>query len=476
MLGCVSEALRPTTDDRLTTDDGRLTTMYEADTIAAIATPPGPGGIGVVRVSGPAAERLAGESFRRRRPGAWQTHRLYHGRIIDGDGAAIDDGLAVLMRAPRSYTGEDVLELHCHGSPILLRRVLHALMQRGARPARAGEFTKRAFLNGKLDLAQAEAVAELVRARTSDSASVAADHLFGHLSAHLTALREQLIAIKARLEASIDFSDSDVVIDLGDLLAPLDSAAGEVAALRRTYARGRLLREGLRVAIIGLPNVGKSSLLNALLGAERAIVTAVPGTTRDVLEDCADFDGVPVILFDTAGLREAADEAERIGVDRAQRVAAGADLVLVVLDTARALDAQRALLDRDAAVVVLNKIDLPSVWSAAELAAVEAQHRCVRVSATVPLGLDALRQAVTERASGQWSDNLPTLTSARQHDALVEVEACLTGARAALRDGLPADLIAVDVQLALDHIGTVTGLVTSEDVLDAVFRDFCIGK
>src|SRR5262245_15388517 len=292
--------------------------MYEADTIAAIATPAGPGGIGVVRVSGSAAERLADASFRRRGGGAWQTHRLYHGRILGCDGSAIDDGLAVLMRAPHSYTGEDVLELHCHGRPLRRQRVLHAVLERGARPAHAGEFTKRAFLNGKLDLAQAEAVAELVRARTADGASVAADHLFGGLSAHLAGLREQLIRIKGRLEVSIDFSDSDVVIDDAGLGADLERAGEEVAALRRTYARGRLLRDGLRVAIIGRPNAGKSSLLNALLGSERAIVTALPGTTRDVLEDSADFAGVPVVLCDTAGLRETADEVERIGGDRAR--------------------------------------------------------------------------------------------------------------------------------------------------------------
>jgi tRNA modification GTPase len=450
--------------------------MYETDTIVAVATPPGPGGIGVVRVSGPAAQRLADESFLRRRPGAWESHRLYHGRILDAAGAALDDGLAVLMRAPRSYTGEDVLELHCHGSPVLLRQVMHALVQRGARSARAGEFTKRAFLNGKLDLAQAEAVAELVRARTSDGANVAADQLFGRLSGELAALREQLIRIKGRLEASIDFSDSDVVIDTAGLVNEVENVAASVTALHRTYARGRLLRDGLRVAIIGRPNVGKSSLLNALLGAERAIVTAAPGTTRDVVEDCVDFDGVPVVLLDTAGLRDAADEAERIGIDRAQRVAAGADVVLVVLDTAHPLASQRALLEREAPIAVLNKIDLPCVWSDAEMADVTRAHETVRISATVPLGLETLRRAVTERAGAQWTDNLPTLTSARQHDALVQVEADLNRARAALHDGLPSDLIAVDVQAALDHIAAVTGLVTSEDVLDAVFREFCIGK
>jgi tRNA modification GTPase len=450
--------------------------MYDADTIAAIATPQGPGGIGVVRTSGPAAARLADAVFRRRRAGAWETHRLYHGRILGPDGTPIDDGLATLMRAPHSYTGEDVLELHCHGSPVLLQLVLQSLLRRGARPARAGEFTKRAFLNGKLDLAQAEAVAELVRARTGDAVGAAADQLFGHLSTHLATLRQQLIRAKAHLEVHIDFSDEDVDLDAGVLSADLDHAAAAVAALLRTYRRGRLLRDGLRVAITGRPNVGKSSLLNALVGAERAIVTATPGTTRDVITEHADFDGVPVLLSDTAGLREAGDEVERIGVDRARQVAGGADVVLVVLDTARPLDPQRALLDAGAPIAVLNKIDLPCVWSAAELDAVAARHPAVRVSARARIGLDALRQVVTQRATREWGDNLPTLTSARQHAALEQVADSLARARAAVRDRLPPDLVAVDVQAALDQVGAVTGIVSSEDVLDAVFAEFCIGK
>jgi tRNA modification GTPase len=449
--------------------------MYEADTIAAIATPPGPGGIGVVRVSGPAAERLAHAVFRRRRPGGWQTHRLYGGRIVGRDEIPLDDGLAVLMRAPRSYTGEDVLELHCHGSPVVLQRVLQSLLEYGARPARAGEFTKRAFLNGKLDLAQAEAVAALVRARTTDAAGAAADQLFGHLSAHLAALREQLIRAKSHLEARIDFSE-EVDLDDAALAADLDRARARAAALHRTYARGRLLRDGLRVAITGRPNVGKSSLLNALLGAERAIVSATPGTTRDVLEDSADFGGVPVVLCDTAGLRDAGDEVERIGIARAHSAAAAADVVLVVLDTAQPFAPQRAMLARDAPLAVLNKIDLACVWSADEIAAVESAYETVRISATVPRGLDALRQAVTQRGSGQWGDNVPTLISARQHDALVKVEAGLARALAALGDALPAELIAADVQGALEALGAVTGAVSSEEVLDAVFREFCIGK
>ncbi len=449
--------------------------MYELDTIAAIATPPGPGGIGIVRVSGPRAVALAETVFRRQREGAWRSHQLYAGQLCDAEGAALDAGLAVLMRAPRSYTGEDVLELHCHGSPVVLDQVLRTLLARGARPARAGEFTKRAFLNGRLDLTQAEAVMALVTARTADAAHTAATQLCGGLSAHLGGIRERLIRAKAYVEAELDFGDEDVGLDPGALEEDVRVAQDAVAALL-AGTRGELMQRGLRVALSGRPNAGKSSLLNALVGADRAIVTPEPGTTRDVIEVGIDVAGVPVTLVDTAGLRDAGDAVERLGVARAEDAAAGADVVLLVLDTARPFADQAALLGRPDAIAVLNKCDLPPRWSADDEAAVAAAHPCVRVSATAPLGLDGLRQALLARAGVQWADNLPPLTSARQRAALTHVAHSLTAARASLAARLPPELVAVDLQAALEHIGTVTGAVTSDDVLDAIFREFCIGK
>ena len=450
--------------------------MYEVDTIAAIATPPGPGGIGVVRVSGPLATALAETVFAGRRTGSWHSHRLYAGGIRGADGAVVDTGLAVLMRAPNSYTGEDVLELHCHGSPVVLEQVLRALLAGGARPAQAGEFTKRAFLNGKLDLTQAEAVMALVGARTADAAQVAAAQLSGGLGARLGDIRARLVRAKAHVEAQLDFGDEDVGLDPAALAGDVAAAATEVDALLATAARGELLQRGLRVALRGRPNAGKSSLLNALVGSARAIVTAEPGTTRDVIEVGIDVAGVPVVLVDTAGVRDTADAIERLGVARAEEAAATADVVLLVLDTARPLAEQTALLGRGDAVAVLNKCDLPTRWSADDEATVAAAHPCVRVSATAPIGLDALRQGLLARAGAQWADNLPPLTSARQREALARVAGSLAAARAALDAGLPPELIAVDLQAALEHIGTVTGAVTSEDVLDAIFREFCIGK
>ncbi len=450
--------------------------MYELDTIAAIATPPGPGAIGVIRVSGPSAMRLADIVFERRGGGAWASHHLYRGRVRDLAGAALDEGLAVLMRAPHSYTGEDVLELHCHGSPLVLEQVMQALLTGGARPARAGEVTLRAYLDGKLDLIQAEAVMTLVRARTADGAHTAAVQLFGGLSAHLGTVRDALVRGKAHLEARIDFSEDDLELDEAALLAELQAARHAVQAVLATAARGELLQRGLRVTLTGRPNVGKSSLLNALLGRERAIVAAEPGTTRDVIEAATDFGGVPVVLVDTAGLRDTGETVERLGVARAKAAAAAADVVLLVLDTAQPLAAQRDLLETGAAVVVLNKIDLPTCWSEAERDSVAATHTNAAVSATLGWGLDGLRDVVLRHAGAQWSDNLPTLTSVRQRDALAKVEASLSDALAAAAAGLPAELIAVDVQAALDHIGAVTGTVASEEVLDAVFAEFCIGK
>jgi tRNA modification GTPase len=448
--------------------------VYRRDTIAAIATAAGPGGIGIIRVSGPDAEPLAAAAFRRTAGGTWDSHRLYRGRVVDSAGRALDDGLAVIMRAPHSYTGETVLELHCHGSPVVLRSVLAALLAAGARAAEPGEFTERAFLNGKLDLTQAEAVAALIRARTTGAAAAAADQLFGRLSAHLETLRERLVRAKAHLEVRIDFSEEEVAVDEAGFIAALDALRVDVQALLATYGRGRVLRDGLRVVLVGAPNAGKSSLLNALLAADRAIVTPEPGTTRDVIEAAADFAGVPVVLADTAGIRPATDDAERIGVERAHAVAAAADVVLLVLDWTRALEEQPS--PARPAIAVINKIDLPCIWSADALATLERERTTVRVSATLPCGLDALRSAVIAHAAGAHSDQLPVLTSARQEAALRHVEAGLARATDAARAGMPADLIAVDVQAALDHLGAVTGAVSSEEVLDAVFREFCIGK
>lgn len=452
--------------------------MYVADTIAAIATAAGRAAIGILRVSGPDAAPIVERVFRPIRLGPWKSHRLRRGSFLAVDGKSLDEGVAIFMQAPHSYTGEDVIELHTHGNPLILRALLEAVCAAGARAADAGEFTRRAFLNGKLDLAQAEAVADLIDARTIETASIAASQLEGRLSAELAALRKGLMRAKALLEVQIDFADEDIELDQAQVLTVFDAALAQMATLVSSYRRGRLYREGVRVAIAGEPNVGKSSLLNALLGEERAIVTPVPGTTRDSIEEAVDFAGIPVILTDTAGLRTTDDPVEEIGVARARAIASGADVLLVVLDVAQPAQSSAALSEiaNLRRVYVLNKSDLAPRWTPAQIEQLRREGPVVFTSAKTGAGLDALRRAVTECLAEAPSEGSPVLTRARQHDALRKAAECLGHARSGLVSRLPPDLIAVDVQAALDHLASLTGSVSSDDILDLIFAEFCIGK
>jgi tRNA modification GTPase len=459
--------------------------MYADDTIAAIATAPGQGGIGIVRVSGQLSSQIASVVFQRARPGSsWRKHQLYFGTILSPDGPVIDHGLAVLMHRPQSYTGEDVLELHCHGSPVVLRTVLAAVLSQGARLAEPGEFTKRAFLNGRIDLTQAEAVVDLVRARSSTAAIVAAQQLGGALGAQLDRLRSELVRLKALVEVQIDFSDEDVTVDPRDLLAIADICIADMRRLVDSYGHGKVLRDGVRVAIVGKPNVGKSSLLNALLGEERAIVTELAGTTRDTIEEWADFNGFPVSLTDTAGLREEppTDPVEQIGIARTSATMAIADMVLVVLDASTQLDqedeAVMAATRGQPRVLVLNKTDLTEIVSPGDVAGLCDSDPVVRVSARRLNGLDGLRRAVLSRLfdSSSSQEDQVVLTNVRHHDALAKACQSLELARGSMREGQPPDIVAVDVQDSIDCLNEVTGVVTPDTVLDTIFRDFCIGK
>ncbi|MBI1817803.1 MAG: tRNA uridine-5-carboxymethylaminomethyl(34) synthesis GTPase MnmE [Deltaproteobacteria bacterium] len=456
--------------------------MYAVDTIAALATPPGVGGIGIVRISGPGALQIATAMFQGRPDNDWASHRLYHGAVRDLHGRTLDDGLAALMRAPHSYTGEDVLELHCHGSPVVLRRVLATALALGARLAEPGEFTRRAFLNGRIDLAQAEAVIELIRAHTDEGAALATDQLLGRLSHALSDARENLIQIRASLEVQIDFSEDDVMVDQVELSNMIEAAQTHLLALLESYRHGQLVRDGLQVVIAGKPNVGKSSLLNALLSQERVIVTAVPGTTRDIVEESVDFGGIPVRLSDTAGLRDAGDPVEEIGVSRARAKIVAVDVVIAVFDTSRPFDdldeAMVALLANRRVVAALNKSDLPSILDAAEVTRRLGNARLVRLSALHGEGLDDLRRAVLRivEDDGEPSTDQPTVILARHFDALTKAADSLRLALGSIRAQAPPDLIAIDVQAATDHIATITGAITSEDVLDRIFAEFCIGK
>ncbi len=453
--------------------------MYPRDTIAAIATAAGVGAVAVIRVSGPQAAAVATRVFRGRPPERWRSHRLYLGRFIDSDARDLDRGLAVIMRAPHSYTGEDVVELHSHGGTLVARRVLGAVLRAGARAARPGEFTARALLNGKLDLAQAESVADLIGASTDAALRIAVDQLGGALSQRVGGMREKLIGISARLEAAIDFSEDDVgELDREALIADAMSVERALLDLAATYAHGRVLREGLRVAIVGKPNVGKSSLLNRLLEAERAIVTPIPGTTRDTLEEVIDLEGMPVLLVDTAGIRSAVAEVERLGIDRTRAQIADADLVIVMLDSSRAfapedqevLDAVR----HKSRILLINKADLPN-----ELAfdGGSGFSVVIRSSLLDGLGIDSLkREILAAGLSGTPPSEGVVVLRERQRNALELAARAAGRAAKSLGAGHPPDLVAVDVMTALDHLGNVVGATSPEDVLDRVFSEFCIGK
>ena len=495
-----------TTPDALTHCERDDASSAATDTIAAIATPPGLGGIGIVRVSGPDAFAVGLAVFRPAAGPASEpppSHLLTYGHIVDpATGETIDDVLAAFMRAPRTYTREDVVELHAHGAPLVLRRILALCLAHGARAARAGEMTLRAFLNGRLDLAQAEAVMSLINAESDAGRRLALRQLQGELSAWVTKARSAAMEALVRIEASIDFPEEEVPppdpAELADLIA---EALGAVRALLVGADRGRILREGLRVVIAGRPNVGKSSLLNALLGTDRAIVTPVAGTTRDTVEERANIGGVALHLVDTAGLSPTDDPIERVGVERSRAAARSADLLLFVLDGSVPLDP----LDRQAAgqlrdlrqaqvshgdaapsdeqaslpplLLVLNKADLPQALGKTDVQALWPGALLVHTSAVTSGGTVALEQAIAALVLGgdaQASD--PLVSSARHQDALRRARDHLTTARAELDNGVPLDLITIDLRSALDALGEITGETATVDLLDRIFAEFCIGK
>lgn len=464
--------------------------MYDHDTIAAIATPPGNGGIAIIRVSGPKAEKITRKVFLLSPPrDTLLPHHLYFGRVTDPlSGSPLDQGLLVLMRAPRSYTGEDVAEIHCHGGSFLSRRILEVVLNQGARLALPGEFTKRAFLNNRLDLSQAEAVLDLVQAKSEQGLQLAWEQLSGRLSDICSTIRERLLGLTAHIEACIDFPEDDIPERTqNEIQEEIVTLTREISSLSSTFAQGKVYREGVRTALVGKPNVGKSSLLNLLSGTERAIVTPIPGTTRDILEETIIVDGIPLVIWDTAGLRSTTDEIERIGVERAKAGLQAAELVLAIFDASLPLneedEAVAEAVSQKKTIPILNKIDLPLIVQPKDLEQRFGGSLPVLLSAKDGTGLEELRKRIKHLAfgdtpfyQGQGEPSGALIARVRHRDVLIKAEQSLTQARASLDDGLPLDLVAVDLRAALDHIGEITGHVTSEDILDRVFRDFCIGK
>lgn len=465
--------------------------MYD-DTIAAIATPVGDGGIGIIRISGKQSPEIASHLFRRGKRfqptdvRKLRSHHLCYGHIVDpSTNRVVDEVLLARMGAPHSYTREEVIEISCHGGPAPLRDILRLILSAGARQAEPGEFTLRAFLNGRIDLSQAEAVMAVVSARTSESLHLAVEELRGRLSSRLEPARAALIEALAYLDASADFPEDEIPpIDLASTLAQARTALEQVVAASRI---GVLFREGIQIAIVGRPNVGKSSLLNTLLRTERAIVTDIAGTTRDVIAETINLRGIPATLVDTAGIAETADLIERIGIDRSRQAVDAAGMVLFVLDgslptTADDLHVADLLepLARDDSgriIIVLNKRDLPAQEPHAEILQRLAGSPAVEISTFTRDGIDHLEETLYEclvSRAGEAAE--PAMVTMRQQEALRHALASTEAASRALEEAVPLDLVAVDVREALDAIGEVTGERVSESVLDEIFSRFCIGK
>jgi len=468
------------------------------DTIAAIATPIGEGGLAVVRLSGPQALAIADQCFRpgsknSPKPSAAATHTIHIGKIVR-DQQVVDEVLLAVLRAPRTFTREDTVEITCHGGLLPAKLVLDGLLAGGARAAGPGEFTRRAFLNGRIDLAQAEAVADLIHSRTELALAAANEQLAGKLSQRINALRDEMMQTLAHIEAHIDFPDEDIAPDTKEqLLKRLEHGIAFMDELLRTANEGQILRRGIRAAIVGRPNAGKSSLLNQLLGHDRAIVSPIPGTTRDTIEETANIRGLPVIFIDTAGLREARDEIEQEGVRRSHESLARAEFILHVLDAGEPLTpADEKYLAEFAGkkrILVLNKADLPRKLvmpgragsprpAAGAHGVTRLAENIVEICCLSGQGIEALKDAIKELVwSGEITAGmLQVMINSRHQDALTRARAATQRTLDVLRAGETLELAAGELRIAVNAVGEIVGKTTTEDLLDSIFSQFCIGK
>ncbi|MBI5049955.1 MAG: tRNA uridine-5-carboxymethylaminomethyl(34) synthesis GTPase MnmE [Nitrospirae bacterium] len=504
--------------------------MHTDDTIAAIATPIGHGGIGIIRLSGRDAIKIADRIFHSPKGKSLKksfSRRIFYGHIINPENnEIIDEVLVSIMHAPHTYTKEDIAEINCHGGPAPLRRVLELVLKNGARLAEPGEFTKRAFLNGRIDLAQAEAVLDVINAMTEQSGKAAVEQLSGGFSKKIEALRDKLVELTAIVEAYIDFPEDDTELSASDIRKRASEIEQELKQLIDSSRHGIILREGLKTAIIGRPNVGKSSLLNALLERDRAIVTDLPGTTRDIIEEYLDINGLPIKIIDTAGIRKYRDIAEKEGVERSLRAMEGADLVLLVLDGSEELhDTDRELMEKSnpaKTILVINKIDLPQKidlknarqaivsqwfkdenenvipakagiqtsspdliggtrtfehWVPGQARNDKAEQKIVNISALKVTGLDELKGTIVETAlHGKAAYTTTIVTNVRHVMALEKTYASMNSFMEGVNKNLSPEFLSVELRDALDAIGEIIGITTSEDILNKIFSNFCIGK
>jgi tRNA modification GTPase len=459
--------------------------LFIDDTIAAIATAPGEGGIGIIRISGEKSLPVAQSIFKSmsgKKIDEYKTRTLIYGNIVDND-SIIDEVLLAYMKGPNSYTAEDVIEINCHGGFISVKKILELILSKDVRLADAGEFTKRAFLNGRIDLSQAEAIIDVIKAKTDVAHEVAQSQLEGNLSKKIKQLREKVTEVLAHLEVAIDFSEEDVEeITYQTLQEKVEEIKNEIKKLYDTAESGKILRDGLKTVIVGKPNVGKSSLLNSILGENRAIVTDIPGTTRDVIEEFVNIKGIPLKIVDTAGIRETEDIVEKIGVEKSKESVTSADLVIMVLDSSRNLDKEDIeileTLENKKTIVLLNKTDLEPKIEEEKLHQYVDSSSIIKISALQNEGIEMLHEKIESmvyKGSVKSSSNL-MITNSRHKDALQKSYESINDALKAINDNLPYDFIEVDIKNVWDYLGYINGDTIKEDLLDTIFSNFCIGK
>lgn len=447
-------------------------------TIAAISTPAGLGGIGIVRISGEDALKIAKKVFRPKKNREYKSHTIRYGYIVDDKNNIIDEVLVSYFKAPNTYTGEDICEINCHGGTISTKKILELVLKNGAVMAEAGEFTKKAFINGKIDLSQAEAVIDVINSKTEKENRASVNQLQGFLSKKINEIKQDIIDVLVDIEANIDYPEYDIEeVKRENIEKTLKKSIEKLVKLEKSFDSGKMLKEGITTAIVGKPNVGKSSLLNALLKEERAIVTEIPGTTRDTIEEYITIKGVPLKIIDTAGIRETTDRVEEIGVEKSKKILNEAQLVLILLDGTKTLEQEDLelldLVKTKKYIVVINKIDVEN-----KIDKTKITGEIVEISAKTLEGLENLENTIEDMFSFNdiEVENEAIITSLRHKQLILSAREELEKTRDAVINGLPIDMLSIEIQNAIQHLGEITGEAVSEDVIKGIFSKFCVGK